>query len=430
MTDRLAASSYPADVALLAELRASWPPLAPESAGASTSRGYVASDLAGSAPAVALKLSDRFAVTLVPAPAGDGSFRVVPLARDEILVTSWRQAAAGDGLSAFVAGVPLASERPIEADQTNTSVVVGERAVIKWFRRIGPGPARATRLLAHLEAAGFREMPSPLGALTWTSPSGAEMTIAQGDAFLPGARDGWEWCVERLERHLGHGEVACPAGCDPWIGERLGRLVVRLHAAFRSPSEAIPDPGSVADPSDVAAWRRAARATLDDALRLTADQDPDAGAALTAIEPAIRADLDLLPTDRPIDLWPVHGDFHVGQVLEWSGGLAVIDFDGNPSLGSEANAVRQPPERDLAQMLSSLDHVGRIVNERSAGHARVAVDGWIARTRREFLATLDPDPALLAAFEVEQECRELVYAARFLPRWRYAPLATLHARYG
>jgi maltokinase len=43
---------------------------------------------------------------------------------------------------------------------------------------------------------------------------------------------------------------------------------------------------------------------------------------------------------------------------------------------------------------------------------------------------LPADARLLAAFEVEQECRELVYAARFLPRWRYAPLATLRARYG
>jgi maltokinase len=40
------------------------------------------------------------------------------------------------------------------------------------------------------------------------------------------------------------------------------------------------------------------------------------------------------------------------------------------------------------------------------------------------------DEALLAAFEVEQLCRELVYAARFLPRWRYAPMATLRARFG
>lgn len=427
MTDRLAASSYPADDALLAELRASWPPSAPESA---IGRGYVSADLAGSAPAVALRLSERFAVALVPAPRGDGSFRVVPLARGDILVTSWRQSVAGDGLSAFVAGVPLASERPIDADQTNVSVVVGERAIVKWFRRIGPGPARATRLLAHLEAVGFREMPARLGALTWTSASGAELTIAQGDAFLPGARDGWDWCVQRLERHVDHDEAPCPASCNPWVGERLGRLVVRLQAAFRSASAEIPNPGSVADPSVVAAWGGAAHATLDEALRLTADQDPAAGAALKFIEPAMRADLDLLTIGRPIDIWPVHGDLHVGQVLEWSGGLAVIDFDGNPTLGPDANAVGQPPERDLAQMLSSLDHVGRIVNERSAGHARVAVDRWIARTRREFLATLDPDPKLLAAFEVEQECRELVYAARFLPRWRYAPLATLRARYG
>ena len=427
MTDRLAASSYPADDALLAELRASWPPSALE---ADAGRGYVGADLAGSAPVGALRMSDRFAVALVPAPTGDGSFRVVPLARDDVLVTSWRQSVAGDGLSAFVAGVPMASERPIQADQTNASVVVGERAIVKWFRRIGPGPARATRLLAHLEAVGFREIPQPLGALTWTSPSGAELTIAQGDAFLPGARDGWDWCVERLEHHVGHGDAPCPAGCDPWVGERLGRLAVRLHGAFQSASAAIPDPASVADSSVVAGWRGSAHATLDEALRLTADQDPHAGAALTTIEPAMRADLDLLPTDRPIDVWPVHGDFHVGQILEWSGGLAVIDFDGNPTLESDANALRQPPERDLAQMLSSLDHVGRIVTERSAGLARVGVDRWIARTRREFLATLDPDPTLLAAFEVEQECRELVYAARFLPRWRYAPLATLRARYG
>jgi maltokinase len=59
------------------------------------------------------------------------------------------------------------------------------------------------------------------------------------------------------------------------------------------------------------------------------------------------------------------------------------------------------------------------------------IERWIARTRRELLAAGrgTPDPVLLAAFEVEQECRELVYAARFLKRWRYAPMATLRARF-
>jgi maltokinase len=425
VTDRLAVSSYPADAALLAELRAAWPPPAPSRANG---RGYVAADLSDDEPAVALRLGDRFAVALVAEPAG--SFEVVPLTRDDVLVTSWRQAIPGDGLSAFVAGVPMASEHRVDVDQTNASVVVGERAIVKWLRRVGPAPSRAATLLAHLDAVGFREMAAPLGSLTWIAPDGTPLTLAQGDAFLPGARDGWDWCVERLERHIAHGDALCPVACDPWIGERLGRLVGRLHAALTTPSEVITDPAGSADTATVAGWRADAFGTIDEALRLTADQDPVAGAALAVIEPAMRADLDLLPADRSVDIRPVHGDLHVGQILEWSSGLAVIDFDGNPTLGAAANALRQAPERDIAQMLSSLDHVGRIVAARSERDARQTIDAWIARTRRDFLATLDPDPALLAAFEVEQECRELVYAARFLPRWRYAPLATLRARYG
>jgi maltokinase len=134
-----------------------------------------------------------------------------------------------------------------------------------------------------------------------------------------------------------------------------------------------------------------------------------------------------------VALQPVHGDLHVGQVLEWLGGLAVIDFDGNPTLDADRNAILQPRERDIAQMLMSLDHVGRTVQAGSAAGVvtDAAVDRWIAGARRAFLDAVTPvDEGLLAAFEVEQECRELVYAARFLPRWQYAPMATLRARYG
>lgn len=417
MTARLADSSYPADDALLAELRAAWPPLA---AAAGSERGYKTTDLVDRPPVAALRLADRFAVALV----GDGeAFLVVPLARED---GAWRAAVPGDGLSAFVAGVPLASEGAIEADQTNASVVVGERAIVKWFRRVGPGPSRATALREHLAVVGFREIPPPLGSISWRSPAGAALTIAQGDGYLPGARDGWEWCVERLAGHVAHAGEPCPADCDPWIGGPLGQLVGRLHAALATPSAVIPEPTTAADTGTLARWRERARAMLDDALTLTGDPDLD------ALAPDMLADLDALPVDRPMALQPIHGDLHVGQLLEWSGGLAVIDFDGNPTLGGEANALRQPVERDIAQMLSSLDHVGRVVDRRTQGAARTTVEEWIGRTRGDFLAALGrrPDPVLLAAFEVEQECRELVYAAQFLPRWRYAPLATLGARYG
>ena len=439
MTERpdptgFASTSYPSDGSLLDELREGWPPaprLRPRADDEGA--GYHALDLGAREPAAALRLGDRHAVALLDAPGG--SFDVVPLSRDELVVTDWRPSVAGDGLSAFVAGVPAASERAIEADQTNHSVVVGERAIVKWFRRIGPGPSRAATLIAHLDAVGFGGIPAPLGAVTWQSPAGVELVIAQGDGYLPGARDGWDWVVARLERHVDHGDGDCPADCDPWIGAGLGRLIAELHAALATRSAVIATPRLAATADAMADWHARARRTLAEAIDLTDADDPAAGAVLFALEPGMGTAIDRLLGERPIVTQPVHGDLHVGQVLEWAGGLAVIDFDGNPALDAEANALRQPVERDLAQMLSSLDHVGRVVAERVPGSVSASatdtIERWIARTRHDVMAAFGgtPDPVLLAAFEVEQECRELVYAARFLKRWRYAPMATLRARF-
>jgi len=181
---------------------------------------------------------------------------------------------------------------------------------------------------------------------------------------------------------------------------------------------------SGADPGVVRSWHAAAVALLADAVDLTI---PD----IRDLEPAIRADLERLPLHRTIATQPVHGDLHVGQILEWAGGLAVIDFDGNPALGESGTPIGGPIERDIAQMLASLDHVGRIVEHRRDAGPDRAVDEWILVSRDAFLAAYGPvDPERLAGFEAEQELRELAYAARFLPRWRYAPVSTLRARYG
>jgi maltokinase len=411
-SDGLVTASYAADEALLAELREEWPP-EPSPLRAGSDRGYVSLDLTGRPPTAAVGLSDRFAVALVP----DGDAWVsVPLAG---FGGRWWTAAAGDGLSAFVAGVPAASERAIEADQTNASVVVGERVIVKWFRRVGPGPSRAATLLAHLDAVGFRGVPQPLGTVAWRTADGSELALARGDAWLPGARDGWEWAVERLES----GEPA-PAV----TGRDLGVLVGGLHAALATPSSVIADPVSAAAVEARSEWHATAVRTLTEALASTEGPDDE---LLRTIEPAIRSALDAIEGGAPVRLQPIHGDLHVGQVLEWSGGLAVIDFDGNPALGDAGNPLCGPIERDVAQMLSSLDHVGRIVERRRGAGPDLAVEEWIHVARDAFLAAYGPvDPALLDALEAEQELRELVYAARFLPRWRYAPLSTLRVRFG
>jgi maltokinase len=128
----------------------------------------------------------------------------------------------------------------------------------------------------------------------------------------------------------------------------------------------------------------------------------------------------------------IHGDLHVGQVLRWRDGYAVIDFDGNPTVDGDAP---QPFARDVAQMLTSVAHVGRIAIRRRGG-APAEIAAWTRRNCDDLLAAYVAglgdrvglfDAALVGPFAVEQECRELIYAARYRPTWRYAAMGVLRA---
>jgi maltokinase len=92
-------------------------------------------------------------------------------------------------------------------------------------------------------------------------------------------------------------------------------------------------------------------------------------------------------------------------------------------------------------MLASLDHVARIADRRTDRSASAVLRRWAKAAQASFLTAVDTglaaagrddllDVRLLGPFLVEQECRDLVYAARHLPRWRYAPWGTLAAWFG
>jgi predicted trehalose synthase len=58
-----------------------------------------------------------------------------------------------------------------------------------------------------------------------------------------------------------------------------------------------------------------------------------------------------------------------------------------------------------------------------SARARERAEGAYGRAVAGSPLTLDR--RLLRAFEVEKECHEVVYAARVLPAWSYAPRLTL-----
>jgi len=320
---------------------------------------------------------------------------------------------------------PSGVERALTVDQTHRSVVVDETWRVKWLRSTGSAAHPALRLLAHLRAVGFSRLPQPVGVLLRGG-----VPLAYVDAYLPGARDGWEWCVDRV--------LAVPAGGrDGGFPADLGALVADLLVALATPSDVVPVPVALVDAEVVAGWRAQAEDLLDAARRL--DVAADQPAWLPHWDPLLRDVLDRLGSvDRTV-VQPVHADLHVGQVLAWDAGLAVTDFDGHPVVTEAADLA--PAARDVASMLASLDHVARIADRRTDRSASAVLRRWAKAAQASFLTAVDTglaaagrddllDVRLLGPFLVEQECRDLVYAARHLPRWRYAPWGTLAAWFG
>jgi maltokinase len=329
-----------------------------------------------------------------------------------------------------LAAIPEADgERAVLVDQTNTSVVVGETLVVKWLRSVADQPHPALAALAQLSAVGFARTPTAYTVLTWTSPSGHTLPIAYVTDFLTGAEDGWTWCVD-LVRAAGRSDH--DAGLAAGAPERLGALTAELHVALATPNHVFPRPVQPAGASRAQRWYDGAFAMLESAIGVT-DQE-SAALVKDGAEAISRCFDEGLGDDDRLAQSPVqhiHGDLHVGQVLSWSEGLAIVDFDGNP-VAAPGGGLLHPAARDVAQMIRSLDLVGQIVLHRSPELDAGPVREWMVHSRERFLGgyrdglrdtgmSLLLDERLLLAFEVEQLLRELVYADRHLPRWAYAP---------
>jgi maltokinase len=294
-------------------------------------------------------------------------------------------------------GLDGADERPIGIDQSNTSYVVGERVVVKLFRRLWPGTHPEVELVEHLTGK-VDSVPAFLGAVEWRGHA-----VALLQEFVPGGRDGWSWC----------GDAVLAGDVTP-IGD-LGGLSAELHAALAALGAA------PALPDALHGWRDAAGKQLDRVLDIV---PAEVASELRAAEPRIRAELDALaaPAEPPV-LQRVHGDFHIGQILRAADRLFVLDFEGEPTRPVAQRAAPGTALRDVAAMLRSFDHLGRFV-ERERGGTTGRVERWIAAARSAFLDAYGPvDSTLLRALEFEKACYEFVYAAGFDPSWVYAPRA-------
>jgi maltose alpha-D-glucosyltransferase/alpha-amylase len=342
---------------------------------------------------------------------------------------------------AATAELPAVAERPLGRDQSNTSVVLDERLLLKAYRRIQPGLNPDLELTAFLsEERSFSGVPRLAGWAEVVTREGGAATVAMLQAFVWHGEDAYETTAERLADLV---TSPLPADLDAAtdLAADLGALVAGLHAALAAPPADAPDLSPrPATHDEIHAWRAGALRQLDASLEAVTAADRQLADELRREAGAIAARVSRFEALATAPLvMRIHADLHLGQILVADDGYRVIDFEGEPLRPIEDRRRPDSPLRDVASLLRSLDHVARSARRRAETRTGgpierpgLDVEAWIGRARERFLAayagglaaagapiTVDLD--LLDAFEVAKEAYEFEYAATVLPSWLWAP---------
>jgi maltokinase len=309
-------------------------------------------------------------------------------------------------------------------EQSNTSLVYGEEAILKLFRRLETGLNPDVEIHDALGPMKNTHV-APLLGYVELAEGEAVSTVAMLQTFLPVASDGWSLATASVrdlytERDLHADEV----GGD-FAGEahRLGQATASVHADLAHVLPAGPAGGD---------WLAQAADGMSRRLAAAAEVIPEVAEAAGALDASYQA-IRELPPDLPLQR--VHGDLHLGQVLRTAQNWVLLDFEGEPA---RPLATRRAPDstiRDVAGMLRSFDYASRylLLDEPPDSQLEFRAAEWAQRNRDAFCAGYaeesgaDPrkQTTLLRAFEADKVVYEAMYEVRNRPHWLPIPLAAL-----
>ena len=354
--------------------------------------------------------------------------------------------------------------RWLSAEQSNSSLIVGDTLVFKLVRKVVAGIHPEAEVTRYLTEHGFGNTAPLLGEVVRLDEDGTPYTVALAQGFVRNQGDGWTYTLEYLTREVEDlaltGQDSIESEVDTFSAyvvftAAVGRRLAELHQALAQPTDDSDFRPILADGEAVEAWAEGAIEQLDGALSaLGALQEwPDETTRGQASELASKAD-SLRDAARRLARQGcgalqtrVHGDFHLGQVLVVQGDAYIIDFEGEPSRTMDQRRARSSGLRDVAGLVRSLDYAAA-----AAAPGRVAASERTAERRQQLLlrfrdeatasflnayrAVLDSAepqiappgavPALIDLFMLEKAAYEIRYEAANRPAWVGIPVAGLH----
>jgi maltose alpha-D-glucosyltransferase/alpha-amylase len=370
--------------------------------------------------------------------------------------------------------------RLLKAEQSNTSIVFGDRAIMKLFRKLEPGlnpDIEVGRFLAEL--GHFANSPPLAGWIDYKMGRSDVRNLALLQEFVPNQGDAWQFTAAELERYF---EVAATRTAGPPLPKKdvvelvkeaepdpiasdmigaylhsaglMGQRVAELHLAFLT-SNGDPDftPERIS-PMYQRSRYQSMRNLLGQVLRLlnsrlNALPKDQRKCAQTLLNQRNRLDAlfdAFLKRRFDVVRTRAHGDLHLGQMLFTGKDFLIIDFEGEPARPLEERRRKRSPLRDVAGMLRSFDYAAfseltHQVQLGALGNANFdTLEPWARFWRtwsswafmRGYLETSasaaylpkDPDELrdLLDALVLEKAVYELGYELDNRPDWVFIPL--------
>jgi maltose alpha-D-glucosyltransferase/alpha-amylase len=282
--------------------------------------------------------------------------------------------------------------RVVSSEQSNTSVVYGDRLILKVFRRLEEGHNPDVEIGRYLtEATPFRSTAQIAGSLEYQVGKRQPTSLAVLQGFVHNQGDAWQYTLDALEGYFEHALANRPvvdelpvstgvlldlAESDPppqvheliggyvFDAQLLGRRTAELHIALSAESD---DPAFAPESSSMlyqralyqsfrgqvtrvfGTLRKQAQTLPDplqsDAQRLFEQQDALLGRFHAIVNRRLTA-----------QRFRFHGDYHLGQVLFTGRDFIIIDFEGEPARSLSERRMKRSPLRDVAGMLRSFHY--------------------------------------------------------------------------
>ena len=321
----------------------------------------------------------------------------------------------------------------LKVEQSNSSILYDDQFFLKLYRRPEIGENPDAELLRHLSGGKkFANVPGYCGVIEYRAKDAEPRVLALLVTNVPCEGTAWTSTL----RALAQWQDETVGGHYLEQSRRLGELTAQMHLALAADTknEGFAPEAFTAEYRDslCQSMRKATRRMMQLLEQKLGVLNDEAAGLLRREQEILRRHAALMEHLINAKRIRIHGDFHLGQVLDTGSDFIIIDFEGEPGRPLNERRIKHSPLRDVAGMLRSFDYAAHTVLAQRAEQAEAWVEcvsgaflsAYLAKAKgSSFLPASDQElHMLLDVCLLEKAVYEVCYELNNRPDWVAIPL--------